>query len=135
MSTLTELRDGLQANLATISGLRAFSTVPDQINPPVAIVEPVSVQYDTTMGRGLDEYTFKVTVIVGRVDERTAQNTIDAYCSPSGSSSIKSALELNRTLSGKANDLRVTGLSNYGSLPVGDATYLAAEFAVTVYSN
>ena len=135
MATISEIRSALATNLGNISGLRTSATVPDQINPPVAIVEPVSVEFDTAMGRGLDTLTFKVTVLVGRVEERTAQRLIDAYCSSSGSASIKSAIELDRTLGGKANDLKVTGLSSYGSLSVGDATYLAAEFAVTVYSN
>jgi hypothetical protein len=87
------------------------------------------------MGRGLDEFTFKVTLLVGRADVRTAQRSLDAYCSSSGTSSVKSAIESDRTLGGKANDLRVTALSTYGSVTIADTTYLAAEFAVTVYSN
>lgn len=135
MATISEIRSAIATNLSSISGLRTSAYVPDQINPPVAIVEPVSIAFDTSMGRGLDTLTFKVTVLVGRQEERTAQTLIDAYCSSSGASSIKSAIELDRTLGGKANDLQVSGLSSYGSLSIGEATYLAAEFAVTVYSN
>ena len=74
-------------------------------------------------------------VIVGRVDERTAQNLLDGYCNPSGATSIKAAIESNRTLGGQANDLRVTEMRNYSSLPVGEITYLAAEFVVTVFAQ
>ena len=132
--TISELRSGIATNLATISGLRTSSTVPDNPNPPIALVEPMTVQFDTAMGRSLDQYNFKVTVIVGRASERTSQNSLDAYCSGSGASSVKRAIESDRTLGGKANDLRVTGLSSYGSITIADVTYLAAEFAVVVYA-
>lgn len=134
MATLTEIRDGLATNLATITGLRTSATVPDNINPPIAIVEPMSISFDTTFNRGLDEYSFKITVIAGRADERSGQNKIDGYCSPTGSGSVKTVVESDKTLGGKVQNLRVTGLSTYGSITIADVPYLAAEFAVTVYS-
>lgn len=135
MATLSELRTGLATNLGTISGLRTSSFVPDTVAPPIAIVEPASIKFDVSMGRGLDEFSFKVTVIVGRATDRAAQATIDSFCSSAGSSSVKRAIESDRTLGGKCNDLRVTNLSSYGSIQIGDTPYLAAEFAVTVYAN
>jgi hypothetical protein len=135
MASISELRAGLATNLATISGLRTAATVPDQINPPIAVVMPASITYDLAFARsGGDEYEFTVMVIVGRVDERMAQNKLDAYCSGSGAQSIKTAIESNRTLGGKAFDCRVTSLRNYNQVTVGDVTYLAAEFVVQVYS-
>jgi hypothetical protein len=73
-------------------------------------------------------------VIVGRVDERMAQNKLDAYCSGSGTQSIKAAIQSNRTLGGKAFDCRVTSLRSYNQISVADVTYLAAEFVVQVYA-
>ena len=135
MASITELRTGIATNLATISGLRTAATVPDQINPPIAVVMPSTINYDTAFARsGGDEYEFTVMVIVGRVDERMAQNKLDAYCSGSGTQSIKTAIESNRTLGGKAFDCRVTTLRNYNQVTVGDITYLAAEFVVQVYA-
>lgn len=135
MANVSDLRNGLATNLATISGLRTAATVPDQINPPVAVVMPTSITYDTAFARtGGDEYEFSVMVIVGRVDERMAQNKLDAYCSGTGSQSIKAAIESNRTLGGKAFDCRVTSLRNYNQVSVADVTYLAAEFVVQVYA-
>jgi hypothetical protein len=135
MPTVTELRTGIANNLATVSGLRTTPTVPDQINPPIAVVVPTSISYDIAFARsGGDEYEFVITVIVGRVDERTAQNRLDAYCSGSGASSIKAAVESDKTLGGKAFDCRVTDLRNYTQVTVGDANYLAAEFVCQVYA-
>ena len=134
MATIAELRDGIADNLATITGLRTGATIPENVNPPFAIISFDSIDFDTTMGRGLDMFTFTVTVVVSRADARNAQNLLDVYCAPTGTSSIKTAIELDRSLGSKANDLRVTGLSNYGNLTIGETNYLAAEFAVTVYA-
>jgi hypothetical protein len=135
MASISELRTGLATNLATISGLRTSATVPDSINPPIAVVMPSSINYDTAFARtGGDEFEFIVLVIVGRVDERSAQNRLDAYCSGTGASSIKTAIERDKTLGGKAFSLRVTSLRNYNQLTVGDITYLSAEFVVQVYA-
>ena len=135
MALISELRTGLATNLATITGLRTAATVPDNPNPPIAIILPQGVEYDNTFGRGMNTYTFAVTVIVGRVSERSGQNALDAYVSSTGSSSIKLAIESDKTLKGKAFDLRVTDSRNYGELTVGEVTYLSAEFTVLCYAN
>lgn len=135
MATMTELRSGLATRLATISGLRASATIPDNPVPPQAIVAVDSITYDTAFGRGSDEYTFSVLVIVGRATDRSAQLNLDAYCNPSGTTSIKAAIEKDATLGGKAIDCRVTTMQNQSSLAIGDITYLTATFLVTVIAN
>ena len=135
MASISDLRTGIATNLATISGLRTSATVPDSINPPIAVVMPNTINYDTAFARtGGDEYEFLVMVIVGRVDERTAQNRLDGYCSGTGASSVKAAIESDKTLGGKAFSLRVTSLRNYNQVTVGDVTYLSGEFVVQVYA-
>ena len=135
MASITDIRNGLQARLATISGLRTAATQPDLPNPPVAIVQINSIEYDKAFQRGMHTYNFTVTVIVGRADERTAQNKLDAYCSPTGASSIKLAIEGEKTLGGKVFDTRVAELRTYGQLPYGEVTYIAAEFLVLCYAD
>lgn len=134
MPTFSELRTGLANNLATIAGLRTANLIPDQVNPPIAIITPETITYDTAFARGLDEYNFTVLVIVHRVAERSAQSSLDAFCNPTGSTSIKTAIESDRSLGGKAQTLRVTDLRTYQALSVGDVDYLAAEFSVVVYA-
>lgn len=132
--SIAAIRAGLGANLATIRGLRVAETVPDQVNPPVAVASLSSVAYDGALAGGLTTYSFTVTVIVGRISERTAQRTLDAYISP-GVGSIKTAVESDRSLGGSAFDCRVEALSSVGSVTIGEVTYLAADFVVTVYGN
>jgi hypothetical protein len=135
MASISDLRTGIKNNLATITGLRTSDFQPDSINPPIAIVFPISLNYDETFHRGMQTYTFSVQVIVGRVSERTGQNSIDAYCSSTGANSIKLAIESDKTLNGKAFDLRVTDMRNYGELTVGEVNYLSAEFVVLCYAD
>ncbi len=135
MANISDLRNGIATNLATIIGLRTAATIPDNPNPPIAIVTPNTVTYHRSMQNGMSEYSFTVTVVVGRVSERTAQNTLDLYCSATGTGSIRKAVESDRTLGGKAFDCVVTGMRNYGSIQLGDNTYLAAEFDLTVQAD
>lgn len=135
MASITALRSGLATRLGTISGLRTTTETPDTINPPVAIINVGTVNYDRAFQRGLDEYNFVVTVIVGRVGIRSAQRLLDSFVSPTGASSVKLAIELDRTLGGNCDSLRVTDMRNYGSLVVGEITYLAAEFNVVVFAQ
>jgi hypothetical protein len=135
MASITALRAGLATRLGTISGLRTTTETPDTISPPLSIINVGSVNYDRAFQRGLDEYNFVITVIVGRVGERSAQRLLDSYVSPIGASSVKLAIELDRTLGGICDSLRVTDMRNYGSLVIGEITYLAAEFNVVVYAQ
>jgi hypothetical protein len=136
MASVSQIRQGIATNLGSISGLRVSAIVPDNPNPPVAFIEPQGVSYDTTFGRGMDEFDFDVTVLVQRsTDVRTAQNLLDGYIQSSGSQSVKQAIELDRKLGGLVQDCRVTGLTSYGQATYGETTYLAAVFAVKVYSN
>lgn len=135
MATISQIRSGLSTRLATITGLRSGPTIPDNVNPPYAIVAPSSVDYHRAFNNALSTYNFTITLVVGRVSERTAQNNLDAYCSPSGSSSIRVAIEGDKTLGGVVFDTIVTGMRNYGSVTIGENTYLAAEFDIAVQAD
>jgi len=135
MASITELRNGLVANLATISGLRTSAIIPDNPNPPIAIVQLNRVQYHQDFKRGMTEYNFSVQILVGKVDERSAQTNLDAYCSSTGNSSISLAVESDRTLGGKAFDCIVSEMTNYGSVLISDINYAAAEFNVRVLAS
>jgi len=133
--TIDGLRIGLATNLATIPGLRTSAEIPDNPSPPIAIVQLRTVEYDQAFQRGMSVYTFLVTVIVGRSAEREAQRRLNDYCDNSGESSVKVAIESDRTLDGEAFDCRVVSMDNIGNLQLGDATYLAAEFTVNAYAS
>lgn len=135
MASVTELRTAIATNLATISGLRTAAEIPDNINPPIAVVSFDRVQFHQSYKNGLSNYDFTVQLIVSRVDERNAQRYLDAYCSSTGASSVLLAIESDKTLGGKAFDCYVSEMSSYGSVIIGENTYLAAEFQVQVLAS
>ena len=101
----------------------------------MAVVSLQSVSYDGAMAKGLTTYSFIVSVIVGRAAEREAQRRLDAYASSTGNQSIKLAVESDKTLNGKAFDVRVSEMSNISAVLLGEATYMMADFVITVYAN
>lgn len=132
--SITNIRAGLETNLETISGLRAYSEIPDNPSFPAAIVVLNSVDYDQSFQRGLTQYNFTISVVVGRASERNAQERLNDYASNTGDRSIKSAVESDKTLSGAAQTLRVVSMSNISAVELNGTTYLGMDFTVTVYA-
>lgn len=132
--TIQDIRDGLAANLGTISSLRVSTELPDQLNPPIAVIGLSTVEYDNAFQQGLTIYRFLVTLVSSRASERWAQRRLDDYCS-NGASSVKLAIESDKTLGGAAYDVRVTEMGSIGTISLDEVMYLAAEFSVDVYSD
>jgi hypothetical protein len=135
MTTVGDLRDGLATNLATIPGLRVSAHLPEQINAPMAVVGLQSVVYDQAFHRGLVLYNFQVSLLAARASDRWAQIRLDEFTSTSGSTSVKAAIESDRTLGSVAYDVRVTEMGAIGAVSLDDNMYLAAEFVVEVYAD
>ena len=132
--TIQDMRAGLAKNLRTISGLRVSETIPDQMNPPLAVISLANVEYDGAYQQGLTTYRFLVSLISSRVSDRLAQRRLDEFCS-NGDRSIKLAIESDKTLDGAAFDCRVTEMSSFGTVSLDETIYLAAEFSVDVLSD
>jgi hypothetical protein len=132
MATLSEIREALATKMSNVTGLRTSAYIPDNPRPPIAVVMPERILYDTNANRGMDSYTFTVTVLVGRADDRAAQRNLDQYIV--GPSSIKTAIEADRTLGGKVQSCRVSEMTNYQQVPVGETLLLGAQFNVEVWA-
>jgi hypothetical protein len=126
------VRAGLGTALDTITGLRAFDYVPDSLSPPAAVVEPLEIDYDEAMRRGLDVYRAYILVIVGRMSDRSSQDRLDAYVAGSGASSVKAALESDKTLGGACSTLQVTS-ARPREVVVSGVNMIAYRFEVTIY--
>ena len=128
------MRKGIANNiLANVPGLRVSETIPDNPNPPQAIISLDTVNYDQTFQRGMSQYIFIVSVLAGRVSERNAQRLLDSYIDP-GSATIKTAIESDKTLNGAVFDVRVTEMTNIGAVNLGETVMLGADFRVEVYA-
>lgn len=125
------VRDGLKTRLQTISGLRVYDIIPDKVTPPSAIVGQLDFTFDIDNARGLDQASCDIYVIVQRLDARSGQNKLDEYLS-SGSKSIKTAIEGDRTLGGAVNTLRVTS-AEAGTYIEGEVTFLSYRYRLTIW--
>jgi len=132
--SIADIKAGLAANLGTVSGLRVSTDVPDQINVPMAVLELNSVNYDQAFQQGMTQYNFTISLFVARASERNAQRKLDAYAD-TGASGIKDAVQSDRTLGGAAYDVRVVDMSNISAVSLGEVSYLAADFTVSVYAD
>lgn len=128
---VSNVRAGLKTRLATITGLRVWDSIPDQVTPPGAVVGQLDFTFDIDNARGLDIANVDVYVIVQRFDARSGQNQLDDYLG-SGAKSIKTAIEADRTLGGAVNTLRVTR-AEAGTYLQGDVTFLSYRFSLTIW--
>ena len=128
----SQVRDGLKTRLETISGLRVYDLIPDTVTPPAAVVGQLDFTFDIDNARGLDQAQVDVLVIVQRFSERTGQDKLDAYLAGSGASSIKAAIEGDRTLAGAVNTLRVTG-AEAGTYDSQGVTFLSYRYRLTIW--
>jgi hypothetical protein len=128
----SQVRDGLKTRLQTITGLRAYDLIPDTVVPPCAVVGQLDFTFDIDNARGLDQAQVDVLVIVQRFSERAGQDKLDGYLAGSGSSSIKTAIEGDRTLGGTVNTLRVTG-AEAGTYDSQGVTFLSYRYRITIW--
>lgn len=127
------VRTNLKTALSTITGMRIFDYVPDSTNIPTnnafAIVGQLSMNYDYTLNRGFDSATCQIIVVVGRMSEKDGQSRLDGLLASSGSTSIKAAVEADKTLSGAVQTLRVVSASP-GTITSANIDYLSYQYSV-----
>ena len=127
------VRTNLKTALSTITGMRVFDYVPDSTNIPTnnafAIVGQLSMNYDYTLNRGFDSASCQIIVVVGRMSEKDGQSRLDGLLASSGSTSIKAAVEVDKTLGGAVQTLRVVSASP-GTITSANIDYLSDQYAV-----
>lgn len=118
---------GLGTQLATVSGLRVYSFVPEQINPPAAVVALGAGTYDDDFD-GACTFDATVLVLVSEAQgNQRAQAAFQTYVDPTGSSSIVAAINASPTLSGSVNSVRVLGWDAPQSFDIGGIAYAGVE--------
>jgi hypothetical protein len=132
-ATVTQVATGLATNLATITGLRTSAYQPEQLNTPLAFPTLNTVTYHKAMGGGDVTMDWTITVLVGRYTDRTAFATLDGYLSYSGATSVRAAIESDRTLGGVCQTLVVSSAADISSVNAADAEFLQIQFTVQVH--
>jgi hypothetical protein len=132
ITNVSGVRDALKANLQTITGLRVYDQIPDVVVPPCAIVGQLDFTFDIDNARGLDQASVDIFVLVQRISERAGQDKLDLLLAGSGSGSIKTALESDRTLGGLVDTLRVISADS-GTYTSGETSFLSYRYNVTIW--
>ena len=127
----SQVRDALKTRLQTISGLRVYEVIPEPITPPCAIVGQLDFTFDIDNARGLDQANVDIYVIVQRFSERAGQDKLDGYLAGTGATSIKAAIEGDRTLGGTCQTLRVIGAES-GTYDSQSVTFLSYRYRLTI---
>lgn len=142
---LNEVADALAAvfhNIATGEELNgepitvtAYADIPGTVEVPALVLELDDIQYDLTMGAGMDEFTFIALIMVETQDEQSGQRALRSFMSRDGGlGKLKTALENDKTLGGLVSDAHMTNVRRIGNITYGDATYLGAEIPIEVTS-
>lgn len=136
MTTIAQLREGLATNLRTISGVEVYEREGGMVNAPCIVVTTPSVDYHQTFGsNSLIRYSFTVTVLVMSADQEQQNYDMDQYLDNGSSTSVRAALETDRTLGGVAESLIVTSFRPLNSEEVAGIGYWGGSFEVTVIAR
>jgi hypothetical protein len=134
IATVTQIREGLAANLATL---------PWQVNPyalsnptpPCLQVVGGDIEYDYTAARGLDIVNMTVQAVITHSADVGSQRMMDRFVDAVGAESVKTLLESDRTLGGKVANLRVTRVSGDRTSTTTAGAVLVRQWDVVVYAS
>ncbi len=132
--TVTQVMQGIQTRLGTISGLRTAAVRPDQLNPPFAYVSLPRVVYHEAFAHGLLTIEPMVTVVFSKVLDRIGQPGLAAYMDPAGGKSIHAAIEADKTLGGVVDDCYVVE-AREADIDFGGTKWYAALFTLHVVAK
>ena len=131
-TTLATIRAALADACETL-GLHSSGYITDDITTPAAVVARTTVTYDSTMGRGSDELTFRVSVYVDRTDEVGAQQFLDELVEPGTSMTLKTILEdADTATAAGVHYIRVRTASEVNQGSIGSLNYLSVDFDLEV---
>jgi hypothetical protein len=132
-ATVSQVKAALTNAVSASTGIRTYDHQPDQINAPFAFPSLESIEYHGAMQGGLVTQTYNLTVIVGRVAERSSERLLDDLLSY-GENGIRYAIESDPTLGGVARASKVESAGRIASIEGNDSMYLSCEWRVIVYA-
>lgn len=135
MAGLAEVRQAVADALNTIDGLRATAVL-EQMQPPMAVVEPDRVDWRTAMQRGHDAWTLLVRVLLGMASQRAAELARNEFFDAGGPRDVKDVIEAHVPLRDAtvAHDVFVAEARRFDAWEFSGVTYLGVEFVVEVYA-
>jgi hypothetical protein len=132
------IQQGLADAADVITGLQCLPSLSDAIDPPTFAPTEVEGEYDQTFsggGDGMVETLFTCGVFTSRGDTEAGRALLVGFINPSGATSVKAALQADKTLGGAAKTLHVGRFRGmYRLYQIGGVEYLGALIDVRVWA-
>lgn len=132
--TFTQVRQAVAGYLTATIGLRASASRFGTINPPQAVIVPVTgslIRYSVTTDSETD-YSLRAVILVSEGDSTQGQDELDTYLSPVGAQSIHAAVQKDYTLGGAVSFCAVMEATGYGVMSWNGIDYLACSLILNV---
>ena len=132
MATDAQMRTDLATRADAISGLSVYDKIPEGIEVPAFVVGPVeSIVYNLTAGPTGALWVYLCRVYAARADSHEAQLDLGLYYAPTGTKSIKVALETEATSNTSSSHwTNVREAREPGVYSFGGVEYYGVEFVV-----
>lgn len=128
---VTDVMQQLADQLGTIPEINVYAYTVDKPEAPAAVVSlPESIDFDQTYGRGSDEITIPVFVLVSRVSDHSAHRAIAEYADGSGARSVKQVIEAGTYTA--CDTVTVARVSDFDFIEWGGPSFLVAEFTLDI---
>lgn len=124
MADLAAIRQTLADALNTLPDMNALPRRPGQINPPCWIVEPALVSWETSMARGVEQWTFDLWGLCGLAASEGADLQLEKWFG--GIQDVKDAIQ--------AAPLQVFArqAERFDGIQIGNVVYLAVKVQTEV---
>ena len=124
MADLAAIRETLADALNTLPDMNAYPRKPGTINPPCWIVEPALVSWETSMGRGVEQWSFDLWGLCGLASSEAAELQLEKWFG--GIQDVKDAIQ--------SAPLQVFArqAERFDGIQIGQVTYLAVKVQTEV---
>ena len=134
--TILQVMQAIESALDDITGLRTTEFIKDQMAPPFAMVGvPEIPDYHGAFRSGSMTIMPRVYVFVSAAVDRIGQTALAGYANPTGTQSIKVALETDNTLGGVVAQVMVKSFRPLGAEEMGAMGYYGGVFDLLVVAT
>lgn len=135
MASLKAIRLAVTTTIGTqIPSLTGYPTIPEAVQAPAFVLEPVTADFLVTMGKGTDTWNFDLHVLASYAVAELGQDALDEYVTGAGAKSIRSVIFANRTLGLASTDAHIAGLVAYGPFESAAIDHVGATLRLVVHT-
>lgn len=135
MASLKAIRVAVKTTIETqIPSLTGYATIPEAVQVPAFVIEPVISDFLVTMGKGTDTWNFDLHVLAPYALAELGQDVLDEYISGAGAKSIRSVVFANKTLGLPSTDAHIAGVVGYGPFESAAIEHIGATLRLVVHT-